>query len=168
VVASSGAEQSLARLAGAIRRARVAANLRQHELAEQLGVTQSSVSQWERGLTDPGIGHFLEMVRLLGPSLLEVVALAAGNDHGGSGQLGADSAGQDAAAEAGAVLASAGEVPRPAREELAGLVGQGLTDEQIAARYRVRVKTVAGWRGTYRITRQYVPEVRLPRRRARG
>jgi len=68
-------------LGDAIRAARVAANMSQAELAELLGIRQSSVSQWERGVTDPWVGYFLEMVRLLGPSLLEVGAVTAGNGH---------------------------------------------------------------------------------------
>src|SRR6266545_4619264 len=40
-------------LAAAIRVARQQADLSQGELAERLGIRQSSVSQWERGTTEP-------------------------------------------------------------------------------------------------------------------
>ncbi len=68
-------------LGAKIRAARIAAGLSQKELAEELGVTQAAVSQWERGLVEPGIGHFLHMVGLLGLSLLELEDKPA--DHNG-------------------------------------------------------------------------------------
>ena len=65
-------EQPAAGLGVRIRKARKAAGLSQYELAELLGVVQGAVSQWERGQTEPSLRHFIRMVRLLGPSLLEL------------------------------------------------------------------------------------------------
>jgi transcriptional regulator with XRE-family HTH domain len=75
-------------LSQAIRRARRQAGLSQVELAELLGVRQSSVSQWERGSTKPSTVHLLTLAARLGCSLVElagasettVVAAAAASD----------------------------------------------------------------------------------------
>jgi len=137
------ADRLSARLGPAIRRSRRQAGLSQCELADLLSVGQSSVSKWERGTTDPAVGLFLQMVRLFGPSLLAMVFQAAGYGDGASGEREGDCRRGDAAGEGG--------------EELAALVAKGLTDAQIAERYRVRVKTVVRWRRTYQIRRQTPP-----------
>ena len=67
--------------AAALRAARQRTGLSQAELAELLGVRQSSVSQWERGLTVPSGPH---LVRLLG----ELPALAALLASGTAGAVG--------------------------------------------------------------------------------
>jgi transcriptional regulator with XRE-family HTH domain len=74
-------------LSQAIRRARRQAGLSQVELAELLGVRQSSVSQWERGSTKPSTVHLLTLAARLGCSLVELagasettVAAAAASD----------------------------------------------------------------------------------------
>ena len=75
-------------LSQAIRRARRQAGLSQVELAELLGVRQSSVSQWERGSTKPSTVHLLTLAARLGCSLVElagasettVAAAAAASD----------------------------------------------------------------------------------------
>jgi transcriptional regulator with XRE-family HTH domain len=59
-------------LSKAIRRARRRAGLSQVELAELLGVRQSSVSQWERGSTKPSTVHLLSLASRLGCSLVEL------------------------------------------------------------------------------------------------
>ena len=72
-VARPSRDQRIAAVLGArIRAARIAAGRSQKELAEELEVTQAAISQWERGLVEPGIGHFLHIVALLGLSLLEL------------------------------------------------------------------------------------------------
>jgi len=52
-------------LADAIRAARVEACMNQVELAAALGVRQSSVSQWERGVTKPLTANLVALMRLL-------------------------------------------------------------------------------------------------------
>jgi DNA-binding XRE family transcriptional regulator len=52
-------------LATAIRMARKEADLSQGKLAERLGVRQSSVSQWERGTTEPAGQRLLDLMREL-------------------------------------------------------------------------------------------------------
>jgi DNA-binding transcriptional regulator YiaG len=52
-------------LADAIRSARVEAGMSQVEVAAALGVRQSSVSQWERGVTKPLTANLLALMRLL-------------------------------------------------------------------------------------------------------
>jgi len=59
-------------LSEAIRSARRRAGLSQVELAELLGVRQSSVSQWERGSTRPSTVHLLTLAARLGWSLVEL------------------------------------------------------------------------------------------------
>jgi transcriptional regulator with XRE-family HTH domain len=58
-------------LSEAIRAARRRAGLSQAELAELLGVRQSSVSQWERGSTKPSTVHLLALASALHCSLLD-------------------------------------------------------------------------------------------------
>jgi transcriptional regulator with XRE-family HTH domain len=58
-------------LSEAIRAARRRAGLSQAELAELLGVRQSSVSQWERGSTRPSSVHLLALAAALKCSLLD-------------------------------------------------------------------------------------------------
>ncbi len=54
------------RLADAIRQARKQTGLSQDELAAQLGIRQSSISQWERGTTLPSTRHLLGLLAALG------------------------------------------------------------------------------------------------------
>ena len=63
-------------LADAIRAARVEACMNQVELAAALGVRQSSVSQWERGVTKPLTPNLLALMRLL-PGLADQLGDAA-------------------------------------------------------------------------------------------
>ncbi len=62
-------------LAAWIRAARRRAGLSQGELADQLGIRQASVSQWERGTTQPSTQHLLALVQELGSlSLADLTA----------------------------------------------------------------------------------------------
>ncbi len=65
-------------LSEAIRAARRRAGLSQAELAELLGVRQSSVSQWERGSTRPSTVHLLALTAALKCSLLDFSGAATG------------------------------------------------------------------------------------------
>ena len=60
-------------LGAAIRQARVAAGLSQGRLAAVVGVRQSSVSQWERGVTAPQTWHLLGLLRELGGHLARLL-----------------------------------------------------------------------------------------------
>jgi DNA-binding transcriptional regulator YiaG len=64
-------------LATAIRVARQQADLPQVELAERLGIRQSSVSQWERGATEPTGRRLLELMGEL-PGLGEILKEMSG------------------------------------------------------------------------------------------
>jgi DNA-binding transcriptional regulator YiaG len=59
-------------MARAIRLARKRAGLTQYDLAEALGVCQSSVSQWERGATRPGGQRLIELMDVL-PELADIL-----------------------------------------------------------------------------------------------
>jgi len=72
-------------LSEAIRAARRRAGLSQAELAELLGVRQSSVSQWERGSTKPSTVHLLALTAALKCSLVDFSA-AAGDGQAGDGE----------------------------------------------------------------------------------
>jgi transcriptional regulator with XRE-family HTH domain len=61
-------------LAAWIRAARRAAGLSQAELAEQLGLAQSSVSQWERGGTQPSTSHLLRLLQMFPTAVAELIA----------------------------------------------------------------------------------------------
>jgi DNA-binding transcriptional regulator YiaG len=60
-------------LAAEIRQARKRAGMSQVELAELLGIRQSSVSQWERGATEPSTQNLLDLMRRL-PGLAEALS----------------------------------------------------------------------------------------------
>ena len=115
-------------LAEGIRTARRHAGLSQADLAQELGIRQSSVGQWERGATTPTLAMFHQMVAVVGPwPRLEVL-------------LPADQA-DTATAETAAQRAGP-----PDSRELARLVDQGLSDRQIGERYGVVSGTVRLWR----------------------
>ncbi len=44
------------------------------ELAEQLGLAQSSVSQWERGGTQPSTPHLLRLLQMFPAAVAELIA----------------------------------------------------------------------------------------------
>ena len=64
-------------LATAIRMARQQASMSQGELAEHLGIRQSSISQWERGATEPTGQRLLALMGEL-PGLPEALKSASG------------------------------------------------------------------------------------------
>ncbi len=65
---------SIPGLARQVREARHQAGLSQANLADEVGIRQSSVGQWERGAATPTLGMFRRMVAVLGPwPLLEVL-----------------------------------------------------------------------------------------------
>ena len=58
----------------AIRQARQRRFWTQMELAQQLEVSQSTISFWERGIETPSLAHQVQLVTLL-PEILEQLAL---------------------------------------------------------------------------------------------
>jgi transcriptional regulator with XRE-family HTH domain len=60
-------------LGAKIRAARRTAGFSQAELAELMGVQQSSISQWERGHTRPSLEHLVPLATALGTSLDELL-----------------------------------------------------------------------------------------------
>jgi transcriptional regulator with XRE-family HTH domain len=63
-----------------IRAARRQAGLSQVELAERLGLAQSSVSQWEKGITQPSTSHMLTLLRMFPSSVAELIASGTTSD----------------------------------------------------------------------------------------
>jgi transcriptional regulator with XRE-family HTH domain len=95
-------------LSEAVRAARRRAGLSQAELAELLGVRQSSVSQWERGSTRPSTVHLLALTAALKCSLLDFSG--AGGDGAGAGAGGgAEAGGGGAGTSAGRDGAAGGD-----------------------------------------------------------
>src|SRR6266511_2079904 len=60
-------------LGAANREARMEAGLSQAGLADELGVGQSSVSQWEHGTTAPATRHLLGLLQVLGALLVRLL-----------------------------------------------------------------------------------------------
>ena len=60
-------------LAAWIRAARRHAGLSQVELAEHLGIAQSSVSQWEKGVTLPSTRHMLGLLQRFPASVADLL-----------------------------------------------------------------------------------------------
>jgi transcriptional regulator with XRE-family HTH domain len=83
---SSGQDQPELELAAWIRAARRRAGLSQLELAEQLGIAQSSISQWEKGLTQPATPHMLTLLRMFPASVPELLAVPAASNERPSDQ----------------------------------------------------------------------------------
>jgi transcriptional regulator with XRE-family HTH domain len=61
-------------LAAWIRAVRRHAGLSQVELAERLSLAQSSVSQWEKGITQPSTPHMLRLLQMFPASVGELIA----------------------------------------------------------------------------------------------
>lgn len=57
----------------AIRRARAQREWTQSELATRLGVSQSAISFWERGVEQPSLDHQIRLITVL-PEVLEQLA----------------------------------------------------------------------------------------------
>jgi DNA-binding transcriptional regulator YiaG len=62
----------------AIRAARRARGLSQHQVAQVLGLTQPSVSAWEQGKSLPAVGVLSPLSRLLGLDPAELLEMVAG------------------------------------------------------------------------------------------
>lgn len=58
-----------------IRDYRILKNLEQEQLASELGVTQQTVSNYEKGKTDPGIATLEKMCSILGITMMEFFAV---------------------------------------------------------------------------------------------
>lgn len=56
-----------------IRAARRAAGLAQAELAGRFGLAQSSVSQWEKGVTQPSTAHLLRLLQMFSAAVAELI-----------------------------------------------------------------------------------------------
>ncbi|HZC99235.1 MAG TPA: helix-turn-helix domain-containing protein [Actinomycetes bacterium] len=121
-------------VAGVIRRARLAAGLSQSEVATGIGIAQTSVSQWERGLTTPTVPMFAALVGVLGPwPLLEALlstdqlarAIQAAELH--------------VTAPSSSSQMPLGQCIRAARQ------AAGLTQAQVGARVGVGQHTVSQW-----------------------
>jgi DNA-binding XRE family transcriptional regulator len=69
--------ERLPAMAVVIRSARKEARMNQWELARAVGVRQSSVSQWERGVTQPSARNLVDLLRVL-PGLAERLSNAYG------------------------------------------------------------------------------------------
>jgi transcriptional regulator with XRE-family HTH domain len=61
-------------LAGWIRAARRGAGLSQAQLAARFDLAQSSVSQWEKGVTQPTTTHLLRLLQMFPASVAELIA----------------------------------------------------------------------------------------------
>jgi DNA-binding NarL/FixJ family response regulator len=136
MVSRTAHQTPIAGLGSIISQARAQAGLSQGDLADALGIAQSSVSQWERGATTPTLAMFHRMVAILGPWPLLSALLPADHpdtlDHPDTPASAAEPADQ--------------QVQPPDPQELAGLVAQGLSDPQIGQRYGVAAATVRRWR----------------------
>ena len=60
-------------MAAKIKASRVAKNMTQAELADEMGVSFQSVSNWERGYSRPDIAKLRELCRVLGISVDELL-----------------------------------------------------------------------------------------------
>lgn len=67
------------RLGELIRTRRLDEGFSQEQLAGQLGVTQPSVSAWERGEAIPNLKAMVGLARVLGIRMSELAALVDGN-----------------------------------------------------------------------------------------
>ena len=65
--------QSDASLGTVLRLRRVAAGITQVELAESVGTGQTSVSQWERGVTTPTLVHLRRLALALDCDLVDLL-----------------------------------------------------------------------------------------------
>ena len=58
----------------AIKKARLTAGITQIDLATQLGVTQGSIGQWEKGVTRPRPGRLKRLAAILGTTVEELIS----------------------------------------------------------------------------------------------
>lgn len=61
------------RLGGLIRRYRIAAKLSQPDLAARLGVVPSCISDWERGDTSPKMARLVDVAKILGVGVGDLI-----------------------------------------------------------------------------------------------
>lgn len=172
-------------LGGRIREARRQAGLSQAALARELGISQADISTWERGVAEPAVQRFIQLVHRLGPSLLGKPnddwllldsrpqadrAVPSGEELGRLVSLGLSDV--DIAQRLGMSPVSIPrwraryQIPsnsppssRPSRDELVRLVDEGLSDQEIGLRCDgAAAGTVAGWRQQDKILRVNPPE----------
>jgi transcriptional regulator with XRE-family HTH domain len=137
-LSASSRQTSEGGLAGSIRAARQAAGLTQTQLGVRVGVRQSSVGQWEGGRTLPTLPMLHRLAAVLGPwPLLEALLPP----------LRAGAPGTQVAPPRS----------RPSREELARLVAQGRSDQQLASHYRQPIGTILQWRRADQLDRAVPP-----------
>jgi len=137
-------------MAASIRVARWAAGLTQGQVGVRVGVAQSAVSQWERGVTLPPLPMLRRLVGVLGAwPLLEALLPPDQVDR------------RDTAAAGVAPRSGAG---RPSRTELARLIVQeGRSDQALADQYGQPIGVILRWRRGYRLERAAPPPPGLAR-----
>lgn len=62
--------QEAVKLGDVIRRARLNAGLDQEPLAEKVGVSRATVSNWERGVSEPGVSQLRRIAEATGAEYL--------------------------------------------------------------------------------------------------
>ena len=72
-------------IAGWIRAARRAAGLSQAELAARFGLAQSSISQWEKGVTHPSTAHLLQLLQTFPASVADLIETRRAEEAGAPG-----------------------------------------------------------------------------------
>lgn len=118
--------------AGVLRAARQAARLTQSEVAAEVGVQQSTVSQWERGQVIPTLPLYCGLIAVLGPWPLLEALLPPDNTADPAVRAQMPRSGRP-----GAIAASI----RAARRAV------GLTQAQLGVRVGVRQSAVGQWEG---------------------
>lgn len=66
-----------------LRHIRVARTLSQHALARLMGVSQQTLSKWERGLLEPSSDMQIRLAAVLGVSVADAFPPAEAGVHGG-------------------------------------------------------------------------------------
>lgn len=56
-----------------MRECRKKANMKQEDLAEQLGTTQQHVSSWEHNVNEPSLSYIVKMIRILNTSFESLI-----------------------------------------------------------------------------------------------
>ena len=90
---------------------RRAAGLSQEELAERLNVSRQAVSKWENGAAQPELSKLVELSRLYGVSVDELLSI----EEAEKGDAKADSSRTEEGAAAKAPSRRGGGLPRPRR-----------------------------------------------------
>lgn len=71
-----------------IREAREALGISQGELAKQMQTTQGAVSQWEKGLTNPGTGKLKRLAAVLHTTVDDLLTDGEETDDGTASECG--------------------------------------------------------------------------------